>query len=695
MTGGGNIQQIFFEECEELLENLADGLSAMDDGQCDEETLNGIFRAVHSIKGGAGALAFDDLIRFAHEFENVLDALRNGALDYSDELRPLIWKASDALNEIVLAARSNESPNAAFFDTLLPQLAAFVPEDAGEGEAADFQPLTLAFDEIDNEQDAEGSREEDAGQRIYGIRFRPNDSLFHKGGEVAVLFRALAKLGALEVECQIDNLVPLGDIEPEKCYLSWSLRITTSEDRQVLFDVFEFATDDCELEISELGPGVPATRASAPPTDTIEKGFKAPRPSPAAPPQTPEKSSVKPYSATVRVNVDRVDRLINLIGELVVSQAILTQIVQDSGTPQTSDIAAALDALKHLTRDVQDGVMAIRAQPVKFLFQRMARIVREASGATGKSVQFVTSGESTEIDKTVIELLGDPLMHMIRNAVDHGLEGAEDRVAQGKPAKGTIHLSAAHRSGRVLLEVSDDGAGINRERVLKSACERGLVAPNDEPDDDAIDNLIFLPGFSTAGEVSTLSGRGVGMDVVRNAIRALGGRVSIRSTPSKGTVFSISLPLTLAILDGMVVEVADQRLVIPIAAILETMQPSQARAHDMRGTRVVHVRGEVIPVVDLGAALGFRAAHPKADRGIYVLAETEHGTVRAFLVDAICDQRQVVIKTLKDAYGEVPGISAATILGDGLIALILDPNAAAFRKSEEHPAPTVKQAALG
>ena len=690
MTGGGNIQQIFFEECEELLENLADGLSAMDEGQRDEETLNGIFRAVHSIKGGAGALAFDPLIKFAHEFENVLDALRNGTLEYSGALSPLIWKASDGLNEIVLAARSNTDPNPELFETLLPQLAAFVPENGDEGEPPDFQPLALAFDDLSGETEDGDDGEGDAAPRKYHIAFHPKDSLFHKGGEVAALFRALSKLGVLEVECNQSDMVALRDLEPEQSYLSWSLEITTCQDIQDIHDVFEFAVDDCDLEISEIGsdavPENPAPMAKAGPAENPEE---------VVPRIPPEKPAAKAYSATVRVNVDRVDRLINLIGELVVSQAILTQIVQDSGAPQASDIAAGLDNLKHLTRDVQDGVMAIRAQPVKILFQRMARIVREAAGATGKSVQFVTSGEDTEIDKTMIELLGDPLMHMIRNAVDHGLEPTEDRVSHGKSATGTIHLSAAHRSGRVILEVSDDGAGIDRDRVLKSASKKGLVAPSEDLDDDAIDNLIFLPGFSTAGEVSTLSGRGVGMDVVRNAIRSLGGRVTIRSIPTKGTVFSISLPLTLAILDGMVVEVADQRLVIPIAAILETMQPSQTRAHEMRGARVLHVRGEIIPVVDLGLALGYSFTPVPEGQGIYVLVETEHGTARAFLVDAICDQRQVVIKTLKNAYGEVPGISAATILGDGLIALILDSNAEIFQKREEIVPKITAHAAAG
>jgi two-component system chemotaxis sensor kinase CheA len=348
--------------------------------------------------------------------------------------------------------------------------------------------------------------------------------------------------------------------------------------------------------------------------------------------------------------------------------------VAEAGLPPNSAVMNGLEAFMMLTRDIQDSVMMIRAQPVKPLFQRMARIVREASAAVGKEVRLHTEGETTEIDKTVIERLADPLTHMIRNAVDHGLEPPEVRRAAGKPSEGVITLSALHRAGRVVLEIEDDGAGINRPKVREIAVRRGLIAPDAVLGDAETDALLFLPGFSTATTVSALSGRGVGMDVVRQAIQSLGGRVTITSQPGRGSKFSISLPLTLAVLDGMVVQVAGETLVVPLSSILETA----ALTHDdIRAlgpqTNVIHVRGAFVPLYDLGAELGFRRPRASYEGGIVLLCAQENGNRAAIVVDAIMEQRQVVIKGLQQAYGRIPGVAAATILGDGQIALILDP----------------------
>lgn len=319
--------------------------------------------------------------------------------------------------------------------------------------------------------------------------------------------------------------------------------------------------------------------------------------------------------------------------------------------------------------------MAIRAQPVKPLFQRMSRIVREAADATKKSVRLRTEGEATEVDKTVIERLAEPLTHMIRNAVDHGLETPEKRLAAGKEAEGTVRLAAIHRSGRIIIEVADDGAGINRERVRSIAVERGLIAPDAELSNSEIDNILFMPGFSTAKQVSDLSGRGVGMDVVKRAITALGGRISISSEPGKGSTFSISLPLTLAVLDGMIVRVAEQTLVVPLTAIVETLKPAAADFQDLcSGAPVVSIRGRYVPVIDVGHSLGYRSPVTSFANSVVLLLEAGDGTTCALAVDGIQDQRQVVIKGLEQTYGHVPGIAAATILGDGRIALILDPD---------------------
>ena len=352
---------------------------------------------------------------------------------------------------------------------------------------------------------------------------------------------------------------------------------------------------------------------------------------------------------------------------------MLSQRVVEADLRRASGVAVALAALDQLTREIQEGVMAIRAQPVKTLFQRMARIVREVAEATGKSVRLRTEGEGVEVDRTVIERLADPLTHMIRNAVDHGVETIEARLAAGKPAQGELRLAAAHRSGRIVIEVSDDGAGVDRARVRAKAIERGMIAPDAQLSNADIDNLLFLPGFSTASTVSDISGRGVGMDVVRRSIQALGGRIAIASRPGEGTTFSMSLPLTLAVLDGMMVSVAGQTLVIPLTAIVETLRPKPGDVHGLgRGARVIADRGGFVPLIDVGREFAFRAEAADPVESVVLIVETEISTRSALIVDAIVDQRQVVIKSLETNYQNVAGVAAATILGDGRVALIID-----------------------
>ena len=394
---------------------------------------------------------------------------------------------------------------------------------------------------------------------------------------------------------------------------------------------------------------------------------------PAEKPAADHGKSEPASGATIRVDLDRVDRLINLVGELVINQAMLSQKVMEAGVARTSGIDTVLGALEQLTREIQEGVMATRAQPVKPLFQRMARIVRELAEETNKSVRLRTEGETTEVDRTVIERLADPLTHMIRNAVDHGLEAREARLAAGKPEQGEVRLSAAHRSGRIVIEVSDDGGGINRARVRAKAVEKDLIQADAQLSDGDIDNLLFLPGFSTATTVSNISGRGVGMDVVKRSVQALGGRISIASRPGLGSTFCMSLPLTLAVLDGMVVSVANETFVVPLTAIVETLRPKKSDVHGLGvESRVIADRGGFAPLIDIGRELGCRADPADPLAGVALIVETEISARCALLVDAIHDQRQVVIKSLEANYRNVPGIAAATILGDGRVALILD-----------------------
>ena len=384
-----------------------------------------------------------------------------------------------------------------------------------------------------------------------------------------------------------------------------------------------------------------------------------------------EEPQVSP-KATIRVDLDRVDRLIDLVGELVINGAMLMQRSIEAGLGHSSAVAVGLDELENLTREIQDSVMAIRAQPVKSVFARMPRLVREVAALTGKQVRLVTEGEGTEVDKTVIEHLADPLTHMIRNAIDHGLERPEERQLAGKPEQGTVKLAAMHRSGRIVIEVSDDGAGINRSRVKASAVSKGLIPADAVLTDDETDNLIFLPGFSTAETISDISGRGVGMDVVRRSIQALGGRIAISSRPGQGSTFTLSLPLTLAVLDGMVVTVAGQTLIVPLTAIIETLQPRADSIHEIGdGARVLNIRGTYVPLLAVDSVLGWKQSGIEAG-SVVLLVEADGGVRAALLVDAIQGQQQVVIKSLEANYRQVPGVAAATILGDGRVALILD-----------------------
>ena len=684
------LREIFYQECEDLVEAMAHGLRLLDEGETEAETINSIFRAVHSIKGGAGAFALDALVQFAHGFETTLDGLRSGRIELNPSLTKLLMQAGDHLSDLVSAARAGREPDLAEGEKIAAEL-----EEIGGGEeevALDFTPMPLSFD-LDFGLDLPEPAPEAPSGKLWHIRFQPNAELYANGHDPALLFLDLERLGKLTVTLLAEDLPSLDTFDWQQSYLTWEVLLQTDHSRAEIEDIFDFVVGLCQLDISEApAPGpfpVPqpeplALSAEPLPSPSPEQtAAPAPNSAPrkAEPSPEPDRARSEPGRprATIRVDLDRVDRLINVVGELVINQAMLAQAIESAGLGTIgSDVGMGLDELKQLSREIQEGVMAIRAQPVKPLFDRMYRIVRECAEASGKSARLVISGENTEVDKTVVEKLADPLTHMIRNAVDHGLEPPDRREAIGKSGEGTINLTAQHRSGRVIITLSDDGGGINRERVREIAIERGLITPDADLTPSEIDNLLFLPGFSTAKELSKLSGRGVGLDVVKSAIAELGGRVSIQSSPGTGTAFSISLPLTLAVLDGMIVRVAEQQLVVPITAIVETLRPASGDIQSLGAAdHVMAVRGSYVPVVDVGASLGFRGPLEKLDGSVIVLIEGDHDSRVALAVDTIQDQRQVVIKSLEGNYGQVPGIAAATVLGDGRIALILDTNSLA------------------
>lgn len=661
------IMASFFTECEELLEALVDALQTMADGADDSETINVAFRAVHSIKGGAGAFGLEGLVGFAHQLETVMDLCRSGQLATDAALLAVFFRCSDMLSDLVRAARDGAEANSEHCTALVVELAAYGGNDTDihEPEAEiHFAPMAMDFDDLPSiGSPSPGAN--DTGQLV--VTFQPTPDLYQSGNDPRSLLKSVAALGSCHIAIDCAPAADLPVVATLGSRLSWTIVFEDEVSPDAVREVFEFVEDLCTLEIG-LCPN--SVALPEPPTSPDEAVSPA---SPAPPEETP-KSAPKPL-ATVRVDIERIDRLVNLVGELVINQAMLSQSISALNVPPNSPVLVGLEEFLQLTRDIQESVMMIRAQPVKSLFQRMSRIVREASAAIDKPVKLITSGENTEIDKTAIERLADPLTHMIRNAVDHGLEDPAARRAAGKQEQGEISLSAAHRSGRVLIEISDNGGGIDRRKVLHKAIEKGLVPPDATLSDAEIDQLLFLPGFSTADQISNLSGRGVGMDVVKTQITALGGRISIESTPGVGSTFSISLPLTLAVLDGMVVSVAGETLVVPLGAIVETLSLT---ADDLALVspqhHVVRVRDRFVPVLDLGTELGYRLPNPSGEKGIALLISLEDGTLVALLVDTIDDQRQVVIKGLQESYGHVPGIAAATILGDGQIALILDPS---------------------
>ncbi len=697
MAGQDSFRNLFFEEAEDLLGTLADDIARLKSGERDEEIVHSIFRAVHSIKGSAGAFALKHLVSFAHRFETVLDAVRSDRLALTPDLLRIVERSVDHLSVLTEAARNDRGTDQSTSDAALAVLDACLEGgvDVGSGSTLpmaervlvfSFAPLALDFDDGEAKPSAQA----------FTIRFRPHPALYDNGHEPALLIANLAELGSIETDLDLSTLPDWSSPDIIEPAFSWVIRIETSAGLPAVQEVFEFVEGLCELSISEEH----APDALPAPFDTFADAVSAdvpfsPVPDPAAariatmkltesPPVAPPSPAVAASAPasdgtapqpTLRVDLDRIERLFNAVGELIINQSMIAQRVDDLQIQFDTDMTAHVESYRLLARDIQEAVMAIRAQPVKPLFQRMSRIVREAAEGTGKQAQIIMLGEATEIDKTVVERLADPLTHMVRNSVDHGLESPEDRRIAGKDPAGTIWLSAAHRSGSVVITIRDDGAGLNREKVLKVAVSKGLVPEGADLSEAEIDNLIFLPGFSTASATSLLSGRGVGLDVVRTAVQALGGRVGITSRPGKGTEFTICLPLTLAVLDGMLISVGGTSMIVPISAVLETIRPLPGDVQQIGpDERLLSIRGRYVPIIDLAEALGFPPAETDDPAMLLLLVETEARGTCALLVNRVHDQRQVVIKGLEGNYGQVAGVSAATVLGDGQIALILDPD---------------------
>ncbi|HVI58840.1 MAG TPA: chemotaxis protein CheW [Luteimonas sp.] len=643
----------FFEESRDGLDAMERGLLALESGDAEPDAIHVVFRAAHSIKGGAATFGFTAVTDLTHLLETLLDEARGGRRVLDQDAVGALFAAVDVLRGLLAACEHGSAVDQAALararaglDRLLAGAA-----DAGSPTAT-----------------AGAARGEDAAAGDWRIGFTPAPSMFMSGNDPLRILRELAGHGELGVACLDDRLPPFAQMDPFEAYLAWNLTLPGSVPRAAIEEAFAWVEDECELSIESIRAGAPD--ASTPAADMDSGGEPA---AGAADLATPGRRA-SDGDGSIRVAVAKVDALINLVGELVITQAMLRQRCEQLDPVANEPLLTGLVQLERNTRDLQESVMGVRMLPVDFAFSRFPRMVRDLATRLGKQVQLRTTGEATELDKGVIEKIVDPLVHLVRNAIDHGLEPTEERRAAGKPEAGTISLSAAHQGASIVIEISDDGRGLDRDRILRKAAERKLAVP-ENPSDAQVWDLVFAPGFSTAETLTDLSGRGVGMDVVKKNIAALGGQVEIRSARGAGTTVSIRLPLTLAIVDGMSVAVGEEVFIVPLGMVIESLQPAAADVRTIAGdTRVLRVRGEYVPLLDLASQYGLPPAARAGDAAaakIAVVVESDGRRV-ALEVDELLGQQQVVVKNLEANYRRVPGVSGATILGDGRVALIVD-----------------------
>jgi len=675
-------RQTYLVESTEHIASMESGLLQLRSAPADVELLNSIFRSAHTIKGGAGSFGMTSLVRFTHHLENLLDRLRSSEIEATEEVIDIMLRSVDVLRVLLEADAEAAMPANAL--ELEAQFEALNSAQAAAEEAVPETAPELAAD--------------DREIKLYKVEFRPDRELFDSGTNPIVLLRNLAALGTVSC-CHLhtDELPALADLDPEKCYLSWTVELASACPEEELREVFEFVEHLAEIRVSGADapeqpvqalpqasvaakePTVASTVATAPIVERRKSPVADRRQSSVTDRrQATAKPAASGESGSIRVAIDKVDRLIDLVGELVIAHVMTAQMVEDFEPSCLPKLREAVASMERNTRELHERVMGIRMLPVGTLFQRYSRTVYDIAQSTGKQIRLEMSGEETEIDKSMLELLGDPLTHLIRNAADHGIESPETRQSAGKPEEGVISLRAFHRSGRIVIEISDDGAGIDLERVRSKAIERGLIAPDAQLSDEQVRMLIFEPGFSTKEEVSDLSGRGVGMDVVKRNVQQLNGAVSIESERGSGATVTIELPLTLAILEGLLVRVGDRTLVLPLLSVIETvpLRNEQIVRVAERG-EVVVIREESVPLLRLTRFLGLQQEAEGAsgvengNRRLAVIVEAGRKKV-GLVVDELLGQQQVVVKSLERHLHKVDGLMGATILGDGRVAPIVD-----------------------
>ena len=649
--------QVFFEESLEHLANMESALLQLEGGGNDPEVVNVIFRGAHSIKGGGATFGFQAVAEFTHLVETLLERIRSGNAVITPDVIAVLLESVDVLRDMIGALQTGTDIDATRSAALQQRLTEMLAQaDEGLPDSPGGDPAESISEYIN-----------DAGWRI---QFRPHHHFFRTGNDPYRILRELAAFGHLEVKADISALPSFLEMDPEECYLAWDLVLHGKTSRAEIDEIFAWVEGDCDLLIEPIA----APNQTASPKTTIERR-RADEKSASLVTERRAGQDRRSEGESIRVSIEKIDTIINMVGELVITQSMLSEVgamVHGLNDAALENLRDGLAQLERNTRELQEGVMRIRMLPISFAFSRFPRLVHDLSSKLGKKVELKLSGEQTELDKTVMEKIGDPLVHLVRNALDHGIEAPDARRAQDKPEVGQIHLEAYHQGGNIVIEVSDDGAGLNRQRIAAKARERGLLAEGVELDEERILDLIFDPGFSTAESVSDVSGRGVGMDVVRRNIRDLGGNVEVSSQPGQGSRFTIRLPLTLAILDGQLVRVGDQVYVAPLVSIVESLQVRAERINAVAGRgEVYRLRDEYIPIMDLRRMFGIDTANSTLSGSLLVVVEGE-GKKLGLVVDDLLGQQQVVIKSLETNFRPVACISGATILGDGTVALILD-----------------------
>lgn len=679
-------REAFREEAQELLGELESSLLELEGKPGDVDLVGRVFRAMHTIKGSGAMFGFDDVAAFTHDVETIYDKVRNGELTIDRRLIDLTLSACDEIRRMI--NHSGES-TAADLDRVAGLVKGF-REYLQAGGKPDASPPAVA-----------PSAEADAQSVTLRIRFKPLPGLFNTGTNPMLLLNELRDLGTCTVVAQTEQIPPLESMDPESCYTWWDILLTTEQGVNAVRDVFIFVEDDCELKIEPVDSGtaievedsgykklgeILAEKGDLAPQALqevlgrqrkvgellVDAGLVTPEKVQSALAEQAhvrevrQKRATAESAASIRVPAEKLDSLVNMVGELVTVQSRLSQLanrINDLALLQLSE------EVERLIAGLRDDTMSIRMLPIGTTFSRFQRLVRDLSGELGKQIVLETEGAETELDKTVIEKLSDPLVHLIRNCIDHGIETPEKRRAQGKPEQGVIHLAAEHSGANVFIRIADDGAGLNPGAIREKAVERGLISPDAALSDKELFNLIFAPGFSTARTVTSVSGRGVGMDVVKRAIDALQGTVDITSEPNVGTTITLKLPLTLAIIDGLLVRIDDQHFILPLSSIEECIELTRADVERAHGKRLATIRGEIVPYIRLRDEFRMPGKGPDIEQ--IVTAKLDGHRV-GFVVDEVVGGHQTVIKSLGRAYRNVAEVSGATILGDGRVALILD-----------------------